>query len=671
MASSSIVGCANKAPSRPVTSAGTFVTAADLVRLRDIGDPTYRQDAPGLSISPDGRKIAFQLREADPVTNSYCLSILVIDADGSGHLKLVDTGGELIRHEDPQWGLGPYPSGNPVTITPLWSSDGNRLAFLKRVNGQDEAWIADLLTGETRRLSSGPDNVVAIAWSAPGRLLVTYEPLQVLEEQRSQEGLSGYRLDDRFVPVQSNRPFFQAPLPRRTETVLVHERGRELARPGGPAPKGPAQTWSFVPGDDSQYVQNIAEIAARAGIDARCALAICQGRILKSWVSTDRKRLMFLRRTGRADSDMALLTWTIGTDDIAEQFRTPGLLLGCEAVGPDLICANEEATLPRRIVRLKLPTGALQMVYDPNPEFARFRLGKVRRLFWTNERGIETWGDLVLPPLAEPGAKPPLIVTSYRSRGFLRGGTGDEFPIQPLAARGYAVLSFEEPRDLASFTSARDSAEIGAINRKDWANRKSIQSSLEAGIRAVEALGISDPARRGITGLSEGATILWWSLINSDLFQAASVSSCCEEPISSMALLGERGARYFEAAGYPSPTSDDRAFWSSMSVSRNAERIAAPILFQLADAEFRHSLVTIRALRSHARPLDAYVFPGEEHIKWQPAHRLAAYERNIAWFDFWLKGIAPPDKGLAARWAAQRANANRKGGPKIEQEKAN
>lgn len=656
-AASSTFGCGSKVPSPPVTTAGSFVTAADLVRLRDIGDPTYRQDAPGLSISPDGRKIAFQLREADPAANSYCLSILVTDADGRGPVQVVDTGGELMRHEDPQWGLGPYPSGNPVTITPLWSADGSRLAFLKRVNGHDEAWMVDLALGRARRLSSGPDNVVAIAWSAdPDRLLVTYEPLEAVEDERRLEGLTGYRLDDRFVPVQSARPFFRAPLPRRTETVQVDEPGQKV-QPERPSEKSLAQKWTLVPEDDSQDLHNIADVAVQAGIDARCPMPTCQGRILRSWVSADRKRLMVLRRTGRAGSDMAVITWTINSGDMSEHFRTSGLLLGCEAVGSDLICANEEATLPRRIVRLALPTGALQVVFDPNPEFSRFRLGEVRRLFWTNERGIETWGDLVLPPIAEHGTKPPLIVTSYRSRGFLRGGTGDEFPIQPFAAKGYAVLSFEEPRDLASFTKAQDRAEIGAINRKDWANRRSIQSSLEAGIKTVEALGVSDPTRRGITGLSEGATILWWSLINSNLFHAASVSSCCEEPVSSMALLGERGARYFEAAGYPSPTGDDRSFWSSMSVSRNVERIAAPILFQLADAEFRHSLVTIRALRSRGKPLDAYVFPGEEHIKWQPAHRLATYERNIAWFDFWLRGIPPSDPELAARWAAQRDKA--------------
>ncbi|AJR23354.1 hypothetical protein [Sphingobium sp. YBL2] len=87
-----------------------------------------------------------------------------------------------------------------------------------------------------------------------------------------------------------------------------------------------------------------------------------------------------------------------------------------------------------------------------------------------------------------------------------------------------------------------------------------------------------------------------------------------------------------------------------MSVSRNAAKISTPVLFNLSDAEYLHSLVSIRALRFFGQPVDAYVFPDEQHIKWQAAHRLAVYERNIAWFDFWLKGIAPRDAETAKRW---------------------
>jgi hypothetical protein len=50
-----------------------------------------------------------------------------------------------------------------------------------------------------------------------------------------------------------------------------------------------------------------------------------------------------------------------------------------------------------------------------------------------------------------------------------------------------------------------------------------------------------------------------------------------------------------------------------------------------------------------------FVMPGEHHYKWQPAHRLAMYDRSLDWFNFWLKGQEPSDPARRAdvsRWEA-------------------
>jgi hypothetical protein len=39
------------------------------------------------------------------------------------------------------------------------------------------------------------------------------------------------------------------------------------------------------------------------------------------------------------------------------------------------------------------------------------------------------------------------------------------------------------------------------------------------------------------------------------------------------------------------------------------------------------------------------------HLKWQPAHRLAIYNRNLDWFRFWLQDIEDPDPAKAAQYA--------------------
>src|SRR3546814_12029444 len=69
--------------------------------------------------------------------------------------------------------------------------------------------------------------------------------------------------------------------------------------------------------------------------------------------------------------------------------------------------------------------------------------------------------------------------------------------------------------------------------------------------------------------------------------------------------------------------------WDRMSLVRNAQRVRFPLLFEAADDEFRAAVESVTALREAGKPADLFVFPGEYHIKWQPAHRLAAYERGL------------------------------------------
>jgi hypothetical protein len=45
-----------------------------------------------------------------------------------------------------------------------------------------------------------------------------------------------------------------------------------------------------------------------------------------------------------------------------------------------------------------------------------------------------------------------------------------------------------------------------------------------------------------------------------------------------------------------------------------------------------------------------FLFPGDHHIKWQPAHRMAIYTRNIDWFNFWLRDAVDPAPEKAAQY---------------------
>ncbi|WP_255245680.1 Atxe2 family lasso peptide isopeptidase [Sphingobium sp. D43FB] len=652
---------ATTAPYDASTTLNKDVSAEDIAGLRDIGVSDYGETAPGLSVSPDGRWVALQLKRAVPSINSYCLEIVAVPTEGSGPVRVIDQGGTLLLSAEPRFEYGPVYTGIPVVVRPLWSPDGSAIAYLKRVNGQTRACVAYLDGRASTLLDHGSGDAVRVAWGPDSRALaVTAVQLAQLEHERDIEALSGYHLDDRFIPSSSNRPYLKAPFPTVTRNIDLPSPSATTHRlaPATPAFFG----WVEMTGDAGKPQDSVTERLAQNGVMARCRAEACSGRIGKLWKSSDGKEFSFLRREGTASDQYALYHWRRGSGEVVRRYLTKGLLLDCQpTAGTDLVCAHEEATRPRHIVSLDPRTGRMLNLYDPNPEFAVKAFGTVERLYWKNDRDIPAFADLVLPPNHHAGERHPLIIVSYSSRGFLRGGTGDEYPILALAAHGYAVMSFDMPPDIGSFAKGVSAPERSAINRKNWANRRSVESSLERGIKLIEEKGVINPSKMGITGFSDGSSSLWFALINSKLFQAAAVSHCCEEPVGSMALVGSRTARYFEEGGYPGILQDDPAVWAPMSVMRNAHRIDVPVLLNLSSDEYLWSLETIRALRFHHQLVDAYVFPDEYHVKQQPAHRLAIYRRNIAWFDYWLRDILPPQRDERSRWQEMRGDAGPSG----------
>ncbi|NIJ33777.1 hypothetical protein [Sphingomonas oligoaromativorans] len=191
---------------------------------------------------------------------------------------------------------------------------------------------------------------------------------------------------------------------------------------------------------------------------------------------------------------------------------------------------------------------------------------------------------------ASPRRPAPLVIVQYQSRGFLRGGTGDEYPIHALASRGFAVLSFNRVRPYASDSGARDLAGFIRIGMTGFAERRRMLSAIETGIDRSIALGVVDPARIGISGLSDGAVSVQFALINSTRFRAAAMSSCCDDPSSVHFAAGLGYLNDTTAWGYPELGTANPTFWRRYSLAANADRIDVPILLQLPDDEFRLGL---------------------------------------------------------------------------------
>lgn len=667
-------GCPTVWPPRAPVSSVRELDAAALLALRDIGHPEGIGGASPLAVSPDGRRIALFLSQPVLAVNDRCETLIVLDLARPSDVRVIDSGGSGIRWEEVLRGVR-RPSGIFDVNVPIWSPDGRWLAYRKRVDGRTQVWRAGLDGAPPEQLSRAAQDVEALGWSRDGtRLLFTVRPGRAeFAAAYAAEARQGYLYDARVLPHLAAAPQLPADLPEITMAIEVAggavrrasaDEEAEFVRPVslsglplGPAigPRGARAGADAV--DKSYYAGRRVWAERSGGARVECAHAPCTGAIRAVW--WHRGEVLFLKREGWHRETSAIYAWEPGSRKVRTVLRTGDWVSGCaDGATRVLICLVENSREPRQLVAFDPDSGRQRLLLNPNPEIGPSTLPEVRRLRWRNKDGLEAWGDLVIPHGTPPAAGWPLVIVQYTSEGFLRGGTGDEYPIFPLAGRGIAVLSFDAPdrmtwlrKDLTDVTA------MVAAGHKDWADRRSINDSLMRGIDLALARGDLNPDRIGISGLSDGSTTTRFALINNDRFAAAAISSCCLEPHSMMTHGGIAQADWFRSVGFPPASRNDPAFWLPGSMAMNAERMDTPLLMQLSDDEYLQGLETFTALREHGKPVELYVFPGEHHNKWQPQHRAAIYQRNIDWFSFWLQDYIDPDPAKAAqyrRWEAMR-----------------
>lgn len=646
------------------------LTPEDLVRLRDIGPPEPQYFfSPAFTVSPDGRSAAFQLRQADPKRNDYCMAMVIVDLTRQGPPRIVDQGGQFIQQTIDLRGIAAVPSGLPKIITPRWSKDGGWIAFLKRTGQTTQVWRAFADGSGSAPLTHAPSDVVDFRIGANDSTIV-YATRPDIDRQRkeiAQDGLNGWHYDNRFAPLISKEPQPTTPADKNGEVLDLGSGDVRAATPaeaalvavGDDLPAGPgAPLPTNVPGLEILATNLSATAKAGSlkahlpdGSTASCTAGPCEGARRPWWAGPSHRHVRFLRTEGWANASTAIYDWDVRSGAVRRLYLTDDLLTSCTPSAASLVCLMHSSLVAGELIRLDPVSGKRAVVFDLNPEIEQRTLGKPERLHFRNAFGVESVADLVFPVGYHAGTKYPMIVVQYDTRGFLRGGTDDEYPIQAFANRGYAVLSFKRPQSISSRT-AKDFEQEGRLDLEHFADRRNVQSSLEAAIKLVINRGIADPARIGITGLSDGSTTVEWELIHGKLFAAAAMSSCCFDT-TMISEVGPSASRHFKAEGYPGILGRNDPFWKDVALEVNAQRISTPILMNASEEEFTGALLTYNALREAGVAVDLFEYPGEYHARWQPAHRLATYRRSLDWLDFWLRDVrsdAPDRQSEIKEW---------------------
>ena len=672
---------------RAVPGASKQISARDLIRTRDIGGESY---AGGLVFSKDGSLVAFQVQQANPSSGKYATAWYVSSTVRGAEPRFVGEGGEPIL-------LGEYTrsiNGGRVRASAFWSHDQKWIYYPLKRDGVIELWRSDVNGGYQERISFLNARVQNIALSLNGKTVVfdavpTKRTLLALNED---EARSGYLFDDRFSPSTSLVPEFnpeqgrtfwafdiesQKVRPAR-ESEIVDLSGEKLypsshplnTRVLGHSAKKSAdhdewlwlETANLTKRTRENCQDRVLLTANSNAIEspAECLDSSCRGYIVDAW--WHREEIVFLRREGYRNSKSVLYAWNPRVDRIRQVYGSgQDQIFDCGISNATLICLREKWTMPRHVVSIDLSNGRLSVLIDPNPEYRQYEFSEIEELKWGDDRSVKAHGHLVYPHDYDASRRYPLVIVQYRSRGFLRGGTGDEAPIHVLAANGFFVLSFDRP-DRYSYwmTSAeREQAADRAGKRFDPFGNHSAVRSLEIIIDQLIDRGLIDPRRIGITGLSDGAETARIALWTTNRFSAASVSKGGFSK-HNYQLANEANRKALERiARLHVPGSDmvSDGIWKNLSADQHVDKIAAPLLLQVSDSELLVSLPIFVALREHEKPVDMYVYPGEYHIKFDPRHKYSVYRRNLQWFKFWLQGIEsddPVDPNQYERWSKMR-----------------
>ncbi len=139
-------------PARPAAAAQPF-TVEDLVRLKRLSDP---------QLSPDGRYVAYVLRETDLEANKGRTDIWLLD---------------LAREDAQPQRLTTDPAND---TSPRWAPDGHSLYFLSTRGGSSQVWRIRMDGGEAMRVTSYPLDVGSLKVSPRGDYLAI--SMEVLPE---------------------------------------------------------------------------------------------------------------------------------------------------------------------------------------------------------------------------------------------------------------------------------------------------------------------------------------------------------------------------------------------------------------------------------------------------------------------------------------------------------
>ena len=309
---------------------------------------------------------------------------------------------------------------------------------------------------------------------------------------------------------------------------------------------------------------------------------------------------------------------------------------------------NSSLTRPGEIY-VRDARGTLEQVTHLNDAVAAKIDFKAREVSWKSSDGVTASGWL-LEPAAGKGPW-PMVTHVHGGPGFaLTNSFAPYFglwpyPFEVMAARGIAVFL---PNYRGTHTYGRAFASPKTLEGEPVAD-------ILSGVDSLVASGVADRDRLGISGHSHGGWLAPLAMAHGRYFRVGSFAEGSTNKVVNFALMSGDLNRQVHTPLAGASFYDDPQRYLEGTPELLYKGLSTATLFEAGATSLAIGMMSdAKATRHFGLPTEFIIYPRTGHNIALPVVQRESAERNLDWFDFWLRGRvdpAPAKREQYERWA--------------------